>query len=68
MHQNCSQFFHDFLDMVEEGLLVVKNKDPRVIDRISIQQIHQEFGYMVGRCESDQIYAVKPVPWLSSRK
>ncbi|KAF3014002.1 hypothetical protein E8E14_009336 [Neopestalotiopsis sp. 37M] len=67
-HQNCSQFFHDFLDMVEDGLLVVKKNNPQEFDRLSIQQIHQKFVKMVGKCESDHDYALKPIPPKSSRK
>ncbi|KAJ0120691.1 protein kinase [Diaporthe amygdali] len=58
-HQNCSEFIHEFLSMVEHDLLVVKKNDQQQIDRVSIQQVYQEFSRMLKRCESDQEYAIK---------
>ncbi|KAH8788008.1 kinase domain-containing protein [Diaporthe sp. PMI_573] len=59
-HPKCSQLIHNFLDLVESSLLVVKTNDRQRIDRISIKQVHQELSTMLKSCESYD-YVISPV-------
>ncbi|POS77582.1 protein kinase [Diaporthe helianthi] len=63
-HQNCSQVIHDFLDMIEKNILVVKTNRPQEAERFEIKQVHQALIPMLERCEKSAEYAISPVPWL----
>lgn len=61
-HQKCSQFIHDFLDMVEGNMLVVKTNNPQDMDRFDIKQVHQELAAMLQRCRNNNSYLLSPIP------
>ncbi|KAK0726252.1 kinase-like domain-containing protein [Apiosordaria backusii] len=51
-HPKCTKFLHDFLKMIEDGLLVVKQGDPHKRDRYTIQEVHAKLVNMNQRCET----------------
>ncbi|KAK4663675.1 hypothetical protein QC763_610490 [Podospora pseudopauciseta] len=53
LHANpaCTGFLHDFLDMIQDGLLVVKQCDPGKLDRYEIQQVYGKLSKMEQECE-----------------
>lgn len=51
---------HDFLDLVEDGLLVVKKNNKQILDRFDIHQVHRELITMLHHCWSNE-YVIKPV-------
>ncbi|KAK0648665.1 hypothetical protein B0T16DRAFT_491416 [Cercophora newfieldiana] len=55
----CTPFVRDFLDLIQKGLLVVKNPNPRLNDRLSIEQTHAKLTAMVFKCKTEQGYACK---------
>ncbi|KAK4198540.1 putative Serine/threonine-protein kinase [Triangularia verruculosa] len=57
----CTGFVHDFLEMIQEGLLVVKQYDPDNLDRYVIQQVYSKLCNMDEECEKWE-YSCKPAP------
>ncbi|KAK4171488.1 putative Serine/threonine-protein kinase [Triangularia setosa] len=57
----CTQFVHDFLDMIQDGLLAIKQLDPQKLDRYEIQQVYGKLCRMDKQCEKWE-YSCKPRP------
>ncbi|KAK3335916.1 kinase-like domain-containing protein [Cercophora scortea] len=53
---NCTKFIHEFLDLVKDGMLVVKKNDPQRRDRLTIQEVHVKLHRMVEKCDKDTAY------------
>lgn len=58
-HPKCTPFVRDFLELIETGLLVVKNANPRVKDRFAIEEAHVWLQDMANKCKSWE-YTCKP--------
>jgi hypothetical protein len=62
-HPSCSRFCHDFLDMIQTGMLVVDSRD-----RQSCEIIWARLRAMKDKCAADPEYASKGNPWESGRR
>jgi serine/threonine protein kinase len=54
----CSDFVHEFLNLISEHMLVV---NPR--DRIVIGQLNRKLAYMLGMSRKDPLYLIAPNPY-----
>lgn len=52
----CTAFIHEFLDLVQDHMLIVNPKE-----RMSCKGVQEKLGKMLQRCQSDEDYAVRPV-------
>ncbi|KAK0662974.1 putative Serine/threonine-protein kinase [Cercophora samala] len=64
LHTNpkCTEFVHDFLDMIERGLLVVKQENRQNLNRYEALQVLTMLSGMNKKCEKWE-YSCKPAPW-----
>jgi hypothetical protein len=53
---------HDFLDMITEGLLVVKKQNKTERDRITSEEVYTRLGRILAKCEESVDYATKAAP------
>ncbi|KAK0724446.1 hypothetical protein B0H67DRAFT_482728 [Lasiosphaeris hirsuta] len=51
-----SPFIREFLGLIETGLLVVKKSNPRIGDRLSIEQAHAKLTGIVRKCKTQREY------------
>lgn len=58
-HQNCTDFLHDLLGVVETKMLVA---DSTLRKRCTV---HRELYDMFQKCNTDSAYAAKSRPWKS---
>jgi serine/threonine protein kinase len=59
-HENCTMFIHDFINLIQDYMLVVNSTD-----RDSCAGIWRELRRMLERCENDNDYAVDSNPWCN---
>ncbi|KAK3369772.1 kinase domain-containing protein [Lasiosphaeria ovina] len=61
LHGNpkCSAYIHEFLDLIEQHMLVIETRDAD--GRIDCGQLNARLVAMHQRCKKDEIYALKPV-------
>ncbi|KAK0713436.1 kinase-like domain-containing protein [Lasiosphaeria miniovina] len=64
--RRCTPFILDFLDLIETGLLVVKNPKPFVKGRLSINEAHARLTKMVQKCNTEREYACKSLYYMSA--
>lgn len=58
-HKLCTEFLHEFLELIRRDMIVVK---PKHKGRINCGELHQRLLDMVDRCKNDTDYASMPVP------
>lgn len=63
MHPNCTDLFHDFLDTIQNNMLVVDS-----IDRISCEALSRHLKVKHLACGLGETYATKSNPWSIRRK
>jgi len=61
-HASCTEFLHDFINMIQLDMLIVKPNNPKEKGRISSEQVHVKLATMLKKCE-DRDYICKPAPW-----
>ncbi|KAK3370932.1 hypothetical protein B0T24DRAFT_577909 [Lasiosphaeria ovina] len=64
--KRCTPFILDFLDLIETGLLVVKNPEPFVKGRLSINEAHARLTKMVQKCNAEREYTCKSLYYMSA--
>ncbi|ROV94109.1 hypothetical protein VPNG_09347 [Cytospora leucostoma] len=62
-HRACTEYFHEFLDLIAEEMLIVKSPNPEEGGRVSIARAHAKLDKMLKKCRVDTVYASKPAPW-----
>ncbi|KAK7995187.1 hypothetical protein PG990_013960 [Apiospora arundinis] len=60
-HENCSEYFHDLLDLIFKKMLVIEVESKSM--RIPCHQVYKRLNEMNERCCKDEGYDTKPVPW-----
>ena len=58
-HKSCTEFLHEFLDIIQLDMMIIKTRDR---GRINCGELHQRLLDMVQHCECDADYASKPAP------
>lgn len=66
-HWACTEYFHEFLQLIADEMLIVKSPNPYEGGRVSIAQVHAKLDKMLKRCHVDTVYASKPAPWPRHR-
>ncbi|KAF4441594.1 kinase-like protein [Fusarium austroafricanum] len=62
MDSKCSDFVHDFLDIIQNDLLVVETNDASSSKRILCKRLHSLLKGMAQRCKDEPGYAIKANP------
>lgn len=65
LNKSCTQYLHDFLDLIESEMLVVETNDPRDKRRIACTDLANSLKTMLEVESTD--YFLKPVPWSKSK-
>jgi len=62
LHANpaCSDYMHDFLDVIEEYMLVVDTTR-----RGTSRRVHAILNDLIEKCEKDEQYAARGNPWAA---
>ncbi|KAK4443012.1 putative Serine/threonine-protein kinase [Podospora aff. communis PSN243] len=63
----CTDFVHDFLELIQTKLLLVKQNNPYKRDRIDALQLHVCLTKMTQECQRNEDYCCKPTPGSRSR-
>ena len=61
-HPNCTEYFHDFLNIIRHDMLLVDSQE-----RKSCRRIAKRLWVMHVKCRRDVNYAAKTNPWNSWR-
>ncbi|KAK4247592.1 kinase-like domain-containing protein, partial [Corynascus novoguineensis] len=59
-HPLCSEYIHDFLDLIEEQMLVIETGDKASSRRIMCGSLHKRLQEMRQKCDNDPAYALTP--------
>ncbi|KAL1882794.1 hypothetical protein Daus18300_000432 [Diaporthe australafricana] len=62
-HPECSEYFHDFLDLIMGQMLVVKSPNPSEVRRMNIEAIYPKLLNMLNKCKKNVEYAGASAPW-----
>jgi hypothetical protein len=57
---------HEFLDLIQDEMMIIKSNNPDVRDRFSCEEVDRKLLRMFRRCKEDVDYASKPAPWPKS--
>lgn len=63
-HQSCTKLLHEFINMIQHDMLLVKPNNPNNPDgirRMSSKQVHMTLNDMLERCK-DPTYVCNPEP------
>jgi hypothetical protein len=67
-HKSCTEFLHDFINMIKFDMLIVKSNNPEERGRITSDQVNAKLTAMVKQSEDPKEgpdYVCKPAPWCS---
>lgn len=59
-HPSCTEFIHEFLDLIQNGMLLVETEPSR--SRLKIDQVCKSLGSMVDRMKEHDSYGLVPTP------
>jgi hypothetical protein len=65
-HESCSEFLHEFINMITLDMLIVKSNNPDEPGRITSDQVNAKLTAMVKQSEDPKKgpdYVCKPAPW-----
>lgn len=62
-HPGCTEYFHEFINLVLDKMLIIKSPNPNEKGRATIEQVHNRL-LQLGSSLDGHDYAVKPAPWL----
>ncbi|KAH9909793.1 hypothetical protein F4778DRAFT_14952 [Xylariomycetidae sp. FL2044] len=65
-HDRCTEYFHIFLNMIQEGMLVVDPVDSSPSRRYPCEVVSQKLKKWSEQCCKEPDYATKPCKWLPS--
>ncbi|KAK9419823.1 putative Kinase-like protein [Seiridium unicorne] len=65
-HQECSHFLHNFLDLIQHGMLKINDHKSKTSERLPSRAVHDELDEMFQRCRDDQQYACAPISQLDA--
>jgi hypothetical protein len=63
LHKSCTEYLHDFLEIIQSEILVVESNDPRDKTRISCANLNENLMDKLKMSESNPDYISKPAPW-----
>jgi serine/threonine protein kinase len=66
-HPNCTEFFHDFLNLIRLNMLVIEPNDQSMTRRAYCEEIHLTLASLRKKCLSDNEYATTKNPWKTDR-
>ncbi|KAI9162754.1 Cyclin-dependent kinase E-1 [Paramyrothecium foliicola] len=61
-HQKCSDFVHDFLNLIEDKMLIIEEVHEAKMTRSTSSQIQKLLQNMYEKCLKDKDYAKRPTP------
>jgi serine/threonine protein kinase len=66
-HPNCTEYFHEFLDMIKHNMLVVEPDTVYKTRRMYCEEVSETLKKAYQKCRKDVDYAIKKRPWTSRR-
>jgi serine/threonine protein kinase len=60
-HKDCTEYIHNFLDIIQKDMLIVQSDDPYV-RRIRAPQLLDKMAKLRDRCSKDAAYYTEPCP------
>ena len=67
-HESCTEFLHEFINMIKLDMLIVKSNNPDERGRITSDQVNARLTTMVKKIEDPKKgpdYVYRPAPWCS---
>lgn len=64
-HSSCTEFLHEFINMIRLDMMLVKSENPGE-RRWSSDEVYRRIDEMLKKCENDIDYMCKPAPWFST--
>lgn len=61
-HQACTQYLHDFLDLIEKEMLLIETDDANSNKRIECGRLLYKLESMRDKCVNNPGYALTPTP------
>ncbi|KAI0458011.1 kinase-like domain-containing protein [Xylaria acuta] len=61
-HNTCTEYLHEFLDLIEEELLLIETGEVNSNKRIECGHLRSKLGSMYQKCVNNPGYAVTPSP------
>jgi len=61
-HECCTEFLHDFINMIQLDMLIIKPNNPKERGRITCEEVHVKLAGFLKKF-NDPDYVFKPAPW-----
>lgn len=62
-HPNVTTYIHEFLDVIQEQMLVIKSPDRQDHGRSTCQEVYSALYKRLEKCKSEIPYTSSPCPW-----
>lgn len=62
-HPSCTEYFHEFINLVLGEMLIIKSPNPNEKGRATIERVRNGLSELEKRLDRHD-YAVNPAPWL----
>jgi hypothetical protein len=66
-HANCTDYLHEFLELIEQKMLVVEPPDLNKTRRMYCDELSVDLKIKYNRCLSDKTYAFAKAPWCNKQ-
>ncbi|KAE8454273.1 hypothetical protein EG329_005198 [Mollisiaceae sp. DMI_Dod_QoI] len=67
-HPSCTEYIHEFLNVIQMDILIIKSPNPKDKGRISCVELNRTLLALLEKCKNDCNYASKPAPWDRNQK
>ena len=64
-HSSCTEFLHNFINMVHLDMLLIKPKTREEKGRWSSEEVFRRTNEMLERCNAEPDYVCNPAPWCA---
>ncbi|RYC59326.1 hypothetical protein CHU98_g6896 [Xylaria longipes] len=61
-HNDCTEYLHEFLDLIEKELLLIETGESNSNKRIECGRLHWKLNFMHEKCIKNPGYALTPAP------
>lgn len=66
-HQNCTEFFHGVLNMIQDDMIIVESETVCKTRRMYCEEVTKSLMVAYGKCKATPDYAMKKGPWTEKQ-
>ncbi|KAI0432194.1 hypothetical protein F5Y09DRAFT_160890 [Xylaria sp. FL1042] len=67
-HVNCTEYIHEFLNLIQDRMLVLEADDTLESNRILVEELVSQLNRFAEKCRDKEMYATERQQWKSTKR